>query len=77
MRIWLINKSDAILVNATLNCLAVMLRTRSTIASKILETILNFNPIKTGNGPLTPTMRVKVKSMERTARAVLINVLKR
>ncbi|CRG92164.1 mRNA cleavage and polyadenylation specificity factor complex subunit pta1 [Talaromyces islandicus] len=71
------NSDDAILVNATLNCLAVMLRTRSTIANKILETIINFNPIKTGHGPLTPSMRVKVKSMERTARAVLINVLKR
>ncbi|KAH8701083.1 putative mRNA cleavage and polyadenylation specificity factor complex subunit [Talaromyces proteolyticus] len=71
------NSDDAILVNATLNCLAIMLRTRPSIASKILETILNFNPIKTGNGPFTPTMRVKIKSMERTTRAVLINILKR
>jgi len=69
--------SDAILVNATINCLGILIRTRPTIANKILETLLNFNPINVDHGPLTPTMRVKIKSMERTTRAVLINLLKR
>ncbi|KAF3407488.1 mRNA cleavage and polyadenylation specificity factor complex subunit pta1 [Talaromyces pinophilus] len=71
------NAEDAILVNATINCLGILIRTRPTIANKILETLLNFNPIKVDHGPLTPTMRVKIKSMERTTRAVLINLLKR
>ncbi|OKL56787.1 hypothetical protein UA08_07794 [Talaromyces atroroseus] len=71
------NSDDAILVNATINCLGILIRTRSTIANKILETLLNFNPVQGVMGPLTPTMRVKIKSMERTTRAVLINLLKR
>lgn len=74
---WLTEYSDAILVNATINCLGILIRSRPTIANKILETLLNFNPIKIDHGPLTPTMRVKIKSMERTTRAVLINLLKR
>uniref|UniRef100_A0A093VGN7 mRNA cleavage and polyadenylation specificity factor complex subunit pta1 n=1 Tax=Talaromyces marneffei PM1 TaxID=1077442 RepID=A0A093VGN7_TALMA len=71
------DSDDAILVNATINCLGILIRSRPTIANKILETLLNFNPIKIDHGPLTPTMRVKIKSMERTTRAVLINLLKR
>lgn len=69
--------SDAILVNATLNCLAVLIRTRQSIANKIIDTILNFNPLKQANSHMTPTLRVSLKSMERTTRAVLVNVLKR
>ncbi|KAL2000935.1 hypothetical protein VTN02DRAFT_2451 [Thermoascus thermophilus] len=71
------NSNDAILVNATLNCLAVLIRTRQSIANKIINSILNFNPLKQINSPMTPTLRVYVKSMERTTRALLINVLKR
>lgn len=69
--------SDAILVNATLNCLAVLIRSRPSIANKIILSILNFNPLKQANSPMTPSLRVCVKSMERTTRALLINVLKR
>ncbi|KAL1986909.1 hypothetical protein VTN96DRAFT_5326 [Rasamsonia emersonii] len=71
------NSDDAILVNATLNCLAVLIRTRQSIANKIIDTILNFNPLKQANSHMTPTLRVSVKSMERTTRAVLVNALKR
>jgi symplekin len=69
--------SDAILVNATLNCLAVLIRSRPSVANKIILSILNFNPLKQANSPMTPPLRVCVKSMERTTRALLINVLKR
>lgn len=69
--------SDAVLVNATLNCLAVLIRSRQSIANKILNAILNFNPLKQANSPATPTLRVNIKSMERTTRALLINVMKR
>ncbi|KAJ5702871.1 hypothetical protein N7488_010419 [Penicillium malachiteum] len=69
--------SDALLVNATLNCLAPLIRTRSTIANKIITTVLDFYPAKHVHPPFTPTVRVSVKSMERTARALLINVIKK
>ncbi|KAL1990287.1 hypothetical protein VTN49DRAFT_6126 [Thermomyces lanuginosus] len=71
------NSDDAVLVNATLNCLSVLARTRSSVFNRIVETILDFNPLASINGSLTPAMRVKIKSMERTARAVLIYLVKR
>ncbi|KAJ5312315.1 hypothetical protein PENANT_c011G00443 [Penicillium antarcticum] len=69
--------SDALLVNATLNCLAPLIRTRQSIANKIVNAVLEFYPSKHVRPPFTPTVRVSVKSMERTARALLINILKR
>ncbi|PGH08293.1 hypothetical protein AJ80_07889 [Polytolypa hystricis UAMH7299] len=71
------NSSDPILVNATINCMAVLIRTRQSISSKILNAMLNFNPLKQTNAPMTPTLRVNVISMERTTRALFINVMKR
>ncbi|OJD24700.1 hypothetical protein ACJ73_03930 [Blastomyces percursus] len=71
------NSSDPILVNATLNCLPILIRTRQSISSKIVNAILNFNPLKQANAPMTPTIRVNIKSMERTTRALLINLMKR
>ncbi|OAX79314.1 hypothetical protein ACJ72_06367 [Emergomyces africanus] len=71
------NSSDPILVNATLNCLPIMIRTRQSISSKIVNAILNFNPLKQANAPITPTIRVNIKSMERTTKALLINIIKR
>lgn len=69
--------SDALLVNATLNCLAPLIRTRQSVANKIINAVLEFYPAKHVRPPFTPTIRVSVKSMERTARALLINVLKK
>ncbi|PGH00404.1 symplekin [Blastomyces parvus] len=71
------NSSDPILVNATLNCLPILIRTRQSISSKIVNAILDFNPLKQANAPMTPTIRVNIKSMERTTRALLINLMKR
>lgn len=68
---------DAVLVNATVNCLGTLLRTRQSIANKIISAILNFNPMKQANSPMTPKARVQIKSMERTTRALLMNVLRR
>ncbi|KAL8860088.1 MAG: hypothetical protein Q9178_003352 [Gyalolechia marmorata] len=70
-------KSDAILVNATLNCLGTLIRTRQNAANKIITAILNFNPLKQANSPMTSKMKVQIKSMEKTARMVLINVMRR
>ncbi|KAL4911852.1 hypothetical protein BDW62DRAFT_195980 [Aspergillus aurantiobrunneus] len=69
--------SDPILVNATLNCLATLVRTRQSVGNKIINSILNFLPARHTRSPVTPAVRVGVKSMERTARAVLINIIKR
>ncbi|OQE94411.1 hypothetical protein PENNAL_c0004G05487 [Penicillium nalgiovense] len=69
--------SDALLVNATLNCLAPLIRTRQSVANKIINAVLEFYPAKHARPPFTPTIRVSVKSMERTARALLINILKK
>ncbi|KAJ5986896.1 hypothetical protein N7451_011261 [Penicillium sp. IBT 35674x] len=69
--------SDVLLVNATLNCLAPLIRTRQSIANKIINTVLDFYPAKHVRPPFTPAVRVGVKSMERTARALLIHILKK
>ncbi|CEO58604.1 hypothetical protein PMG11_03315 [Penicillium brasilianum] len=69
--------SDPLIVNATLNCLAPLIRTRQSIANKIIMTIMDFYPSKHVRPPFTPTVRVGVKSMERTARALLFNVMKK
>jgi len=69
--------SDAILINATLNCLAPLIRSRPSVSNRILNAILNFNPLKLANSPMTPTTRVLVKSMEKTTRILLINANKR
>lgn len=71
------SNSDAILVNATLNCLALLIRSRPAVANKTISMILNFNPLKQANSPMTPRTRVTVKSMERSTRALLKNVNKR
>ncbi|KAI9044591.1 RNA-processing protein PTA1 [Aspergillus affinis] len=69
--------SDPLLVNATLNSLSVLVRTRQSVGNKIINAVLNFFPSKQARSPITPTVRVGVKSMERTARALMINILKR
>jgi symplekin len=69
--------SDALLVDATLNTLSILIRARPHISNKILNVILNFNPLKLANSPMTPKLRVMVKSMEKTTRLLLINISKR
>ncbi|OQD78533.1 hypothetical protein PENDEC_c001G04934 [Penicillium decumbens] len=69
--------SDPLLVNATLNCLAPLIRTRQSIANKIISAVIEFYPAKHAYPPITPSTRVGVKSMERTARALLINIMKK
>ncbi|KAL4883664.1 hypothetical protein BJY04DRAFT_184082 [Aspergillus karnatakaensis] len=69
--------SDPILINATLNCLATLVRTRQSIGNKIINAVLNFFPARHARSPVTPAVRVGVKSMERTVRALFINIMKR
>ncbi|KAF2805940.1 uncharacterized protein BDZ99DRAFT_449623 [Mytilinidion resinicola] len=69
--------SDALLVTATLNSLGTLVRCRPVIANKIISAVLNFNPFKLANSPLTSKSKVMMKAMERTGRALLVNLMKR
>ncbi|KAF1949447.1 hypothetical protein CC80DRAFT_540278 [Byssothecium circinans] len=69
--------SDALLITAVLNTLGMLIQRRPIAAKKILESVLNFNPLKLANSPMTPKNRVIMKSIERTTRALLVNVMKR
>ena len=65
------------MIDATLNSLSILIRSRPSISNKILNAILSFNPLKLANSPMTPKLRVMVKSMEKTVRQLLIHVNKR
>jgi symplekin len=69
--------SDALLVDATLNCLSILVRSRPSTSNRIMNTVLGFNPLKLANSPMTPTTKVLIKSMEKTTRMLLIHLLKR
>jgi symplekin len=69
--------SDGLLVTATLNSLGVLMHQRPIAANKILNSVLNFNPLKLANSPMTPKNKVILKSIERTTRALLMNIMKR
>ncbi|EJT73475.1 hypothetical protein GGTG_10313 [Gaeumannomyces tritici R3-111a-1] len=71
------NSSDALVVDATLNCLSILIRTRPSTSNRILSTVLSFNPLKLANSPMTPKSRVLVKSMEKTTRMLLVHLVKR
>lgn len=69
--------SDGLLVTGTLNSLGMLLHRRPIAANKILNSIFNFNPLKLANSPMTPKNKVIIKSIERTTRALLVNIMKR
>jgi symplekin len=69
--------SDGLVVTATLNSLGMLVQRRPIAANKILNSVLNFNPLKLGNSPLTPKNKVILKSIERTTRGLLMNIMKR
>ncbi|KAF2481122.1 hypothetical protein BDY17DRAFT_300727 [Neohortaea acidophila] len=65
------NPADALTVTSTLNALSPLIHRRASISTKILATILSFNPVQTGKD------RLNAKSMTRTTISLLNNVLKR
>ncbi|KAI1206454.1 uncharacterized protein F4807DRAFT_439250 [Annulohypoxylon truncatum] len=71
------NSSDALVVDATLNTLSVLVRNRPATSNRILNTVLNFNPLKLANSPMTPKTKVLVKSMEKTTRMLLMHLSRR
>ncbi|EEU48650.1 uncharacterized protein NECHADRAFT_31391 [Fusarium vanettenii 77-13-4] len=68
---------DALVVDATLNCLSILVRTRPATSNRVVNALLNFNPLKLANSPLTPKTRVMMRSMEKTSRLLLIHLMKR
>ena len=54
----------------------ILIRSRSAIANKIITAILNFNPLKLANSPMTLRSKVIARSLERTTRALLKNINK-
>lgn len=72
--------SDPLVVTATLNSLSVLVQRRASVSTKILLTVLNFNPLRLAGstgGRLTGQDKVALKSMTRTTMSFLLNVLKR
>ena len=64
-------------MDATLNCLSLLVRNRQSISNKIITTILNFNPFKRAHDGLSGKEKILIKSMERTARLFLLNVYRK
>ena len=67
---------DPIMIDATLNCLGILIRGRPAIANKILAAVLNFNPLQQASATMTPRLTIIFKSMERTTRALLRFVMR-
>jgi symplekin len=65
-------------VLATLNSLGALIKNRPSIEVKIINTVLLFNPFKVfGRPPVTTKTKIMLRSIERTVRALLFNVLRR
>jgi symplekin len=63
---------------ATINAVAGLVRSRASIANKIINTILAYNPLKLAvDRPLTTKDKIMIRSVERTIRALFFNVMKR
>jgi len=67
----------ALYITATLNGVGVLVRTRASLASRIVNAVLNFTPFASARAPLSPRDKVVIQSMERTTRAFLLNLHKR
>ena len=73
---YLTKDSDALLITATLNCLGSLLQRRPQVANRVLQSLLNFNPLKLANSPMTPKNKVMMKSIEKTNKMLLTNFMK-
>lgn len=69
--------SNPLLVTATLNCLGPLIRTRQTIAGKIVSGLVNYNPLKEVVQHMGTKTRIQMKSVDRTLRMLLLNTLRR
>ena len=65
------------MVDATLNCVSILVRTRPGTSNRIMNALLNFNPLKLANSPITPKTKVMIRSMEKTSRLLFMHLVKR
>lgn len=71
------NITDPLIVTATLNALATLVQKRASLSSKILATVLQFNPLKLAGRPMSGQEKIAIRSMTRTTMSFLLNCLKR
>ncbi|KAM3481275.1 hypothetical protein MY8738_004531 [Beauveria namnaoensis] len=71
------DSNDALVVDATLNCLSILIRTRPETSNRIINAIFAFNPLNLAPSPLTPRSKVMIRSMEKTVRSLLVNLSRR
>jgi symplekin len=71
------NLTDPLIVTATLNALATLVQKRASVSSKILATVLQFNPLKLAGRPISGQEKIAIRSMTRTTMSFLLNCLKR
>jgi symplekin len=53
------------------------MRTRATVANRIVNAVINFNPFRLANSPMTPASKLVMRSMEKTVFVFLQHILKR
>lgn len=63
-------------MTATLNCLSILIKSRSSIANKILNAILYFNPLNTVAKNPTAKNKLMAKCVEKTVRILLLNFIR-
>lgn len=71
------NTGDPLTTTATLNALATLAHRRASVSSRILTTVLSFNPLKLTSRPMSGKDKIAVRSMTRTTMSFLLNYLKR
>lgn len=69
--------SDALIVDATLNTLSILVRARPVTSNRTLNAIFNFNPFRLISTPMTPRTKVLARSMEKTVRLLLHHLSRR
>ncbi|KAH6660267.1 mRNA cleavage and polyadenylation specificity factor complex subunit [Truncatella angustata] len=69
--------SDVLVVDATLNTLSILIRMRPITSNKVVNAILQFNPLKLASTPMTPKTKVVVRSLEKTTRMLCMHLVRR
>jgi symplekin len=69
--------SDVLTVDATLNTLSILVRMRPSTSNRVLNAILNFNPLRLATTSMTPKTKVIVRSMEKTTKMLLTHLARR
>jgi hypothetical protein len=66
-----------LLIDATINGFAILARARPSLANKMVNAILNFNPFKQARAGMPLPDKIRAQSTERTATAFLNNYNRR